>query len=66
MDNQLHLSEEGPTVFLLFGVNGAGKTTTVGKCAHQLKEEGKRVCLVAAVLFRAGAIQQCQEWGRRV
>ena len=42
-DNQLHFAEEGPTVFLFVGVNGAGKTTTVGKLAHQLKEEGKRV-----------------------
>ena len=42
------------------------RTTTVGKLAHQLKEEGKRVLLVAADTFRAGAIQQLQEWGRRV
>lgn len=65
-DNQLHFAEEGPTVFLFVGVNGAGKTTTVGKLAHQLKEEGKRVLLVAADTFRAGAIRQLQEWGRRV
>lgn len=65
-DNQLHFAEEGPTIFLFVGVNGAGKTTTVGKLAHQLKEEGKRVLLVAADTFRAGAIQQLQEWGRRV
>ena len=65
-DNQLHFAEEGPTVFLFVGVNGAGKTTTVGKLAHQLKEEGKRVLLVAADTFRAGAIQPLQEWGRRV
>ncbi|HAJ53802.1 MAG TPA: signal recognition particle-docking protein FtsY, partial [Lactobacillus sp.] len=65
-DNQIHFAEEGPTVFLFVGVNGAGKTTTVGKLAHQLKEEGKRVLLVAADTFRAGAIQQLQEWGRRV
>ena len=65
-DNQLHFAEEGPTVFLFVGVNCAGKTTTVGKLAHQLKEEGKRVLLVAADTFRAGAIQQLQEWGRRV
>ena len=65
-DNQLHFAEEGPTVFLFVGVNGAGKTTTVGKLAHQLKEEGKRVLLVAADTFRAGAIQQLQEWRRRV
>ena len=65
-DNALHFAESGPSVFLFVGVNGAGKTTTVGKLAHQLKEEGKRVLLVAADTFRAGAIQQLQEWGRRV
>jgi len=65
-DNQLHFAEEGPTVFLFVGVNGAGKTTTVGKLAHQLKEEGKRVLLVAADTFRAGGIPQMQERGRRV
>ncbi|MEO3720905.1 signal recognition particle-docking protein FtsY [Lacticaseibacillus paracasei] len=65
-DNALHFVESGPSVFLFVGVNGAGKTTTVGKLAHQLKEEGKRVLLVAADTFRAGAIQQLQEWGRRV
>lgn len=65
-DNALHFAESGPGVFLFVGVNGAGKTTTVGKLAHQLREEGKRVLLVAADTFRAGAIQQLQEWGRRV
>ena len=65
-DNQLHFAEEGPTVFLFVGVNGAGKTTTVGRRARQLKEEGKRVLIEAADTFRAGAIQQLQEWGRRV
>lgn len=66
-DNTLHYAEagQGPTVFLFVGVNGAGKTTTVGKLAHQLKDEGKSVLLAACDTFRAGAIEQLQEWGRR-
>lgn len=64
-DNSLHYAESGPTVFLFVGVNGAGKTTTIGKLAHQLKEEGKSVLLAAGDTFRAGAIEQLQEWGRR-
>ncbi len=64
-DNTLHYAAEGPTVFLFVGVNGAGKTTTIGKLAHQLKEQGKSVLLAAGDTFRAGAIEQLQEWGRR-
>jgi len=64
-DNSLHYAESGPTVFLFVGVNGAGKTTTIGKLAHQLKESGKSVLLAAGDTFRAGAIEQLQEWGRR-
>ncbi|WP_125706949.1 signal recognition particle-docking protein FtsY [Lacticaseibacillus porcinae] len=66
-DNTLHYADDsqGPTVFLFVGVNGAGKTTTVGKLAHQLKDQGKSVLLAACDTFRAGAIEQLQEWGRR-
>lgn len=64
-DNSLHYAEGEPTVFLFVGVNGAGKTTTVGKLAHQLKDQGKTVILAAADTFRAGAIEQLQEWGKR-
>ena len=60
------LLNQGQVCSCLSASNGAGKTTTVGKLAHQLKEQGKRVLLVAADTFRAGAIQQLQEWGRRV
>ncbi|WP_410504810.1 signal recognition particle-docking protein FtsY [Ligilactobacillus salivarius] len=65
-DNNLHFSSEGPTVFLFVGVNGVGKTTTIGKLAHRYKMEGKKVMLAAADTFRAGAIEQLAEWGRRV
>ena len=65
-DNALHFAQQGPTVFLFVGVNGVGKTTTIGKLAHRYKEEGKKVLLAAGDTFRAGAIEQLAEWGRRV
>lgn len=64
--NILHLPEEGLGVILFVGVNGVGKTTTIGKLAHQLKAQGKTVMLAAGDTFRAGAIDQLQEWGDRV
>lgn len=54
-----------PNVYLFVGVNGAGKTTTIGKLAKQLKDSGKSVMMVAADTFRAGAVEQLVEWGRR-
>jgi fused signal recognition particle receptor len=58
--------DEGQTnVYLFVGVNGVGKTTTIGKLAKQLKDEGKKVMMVAGDTFRAGAIDQLKEWGRR-
>ncbi|MCD2256235.1 signal recognition particle-docking protein FtsY [Agrilactobacillus fermenti] len=66
-DNALHFTDNGqPTVFLFVGVNGAGKTTTIGKLAHRYRQAGKKVLLAAGDTFRAGAIEQLQEWGRRV
>lgn len=64
-DNQLKFAESGPTVILFVGVNGVGKTTTIGKLASKFKQEGKKVLLAAADTFRAGAIEQLQEWGKR-
>ena len=66
LDSKIHYAEDGPTVILFVGVNGVGKTTTIGKFAHQLKEQGKKVMLVAGDTFRAGAIEQLEEWGERV
>jgi len=54
-----------PAVILMLGVNGAGKTTTVGKLAAALAADGKQVVLAAADTFRAAAIEQLEEWGRR-
>jgi len=58
--------KDGLTVMLFVGVNGVGKTTSIGKLAHKYKKEGKKVMLVAADTFRAGAVAQLAEWGRRV
>ncbi|EIG27993.1 signal recognition particle-docking protein FtsY [Streptococcus parasanguinis F0449] len=58
--------QDGLTVMLFVGVNGVGKTTSIGKLAHRYKKKGKKVMLVAADTFRAGAVAQLAEWGRRV
>ena len=63
--NKINFANEGPTVILFVGVNGVGKTTTIGKIANKLKNEGKKVMLVAGDTFRAGAIEQLKEWGDR-
>ncbi len=55
-----------PAVILMLGVNGAGKTTTTAKLAAGLKGDGKQVLMAAADTFRAAAIEQLQEWGRRI
>jgi fused signal recognition particle receptor len=55
-----------PAVVLMLGVNGSGKTTTCAKLAAQLKASGREVLLAAADTFRAAAIEQLTEWGRRV
>jgi len=54
------------SVMLFVGVNGVGKTTTIGKVAHQLTQEGKKVMMVAGDTFRAGAINQLRVWSERV
>lgn len=58
--------QSGLTVMLFVGVNGVGKTTSIGKLAYKYKQLGKKVMLVAADTFRAGAVAQLVEWGRRV
>ncbi|ASV65981.1 signal recognition particle-docking protein FtsY [Cytobacillus sp. FSL W7-1323] len=62
----LNIQDDGLTVMLFVGVNGVGKTTTIGKLAHKLKGEGKKVMLAAGDTFRAGAIEQLEVWGERV
>lgn len=66
ISNKLIKSDLGPTVLLFIGVNGVGKTTTIAKVANLLKKDNNKVLLVAADTFRAGAIEQLVEWGKRV
>ncbi len=64
--NKINYALDGPTVILFVGVNGVGKTTTIGKLANQLKDKGKKVMMIAGDTFRAGAVEQIEEWGNRV
>jgi fused signal recognition particle receptor len=61
----LNTSVAAPSIVLVVGVNGNGKTTTIGKLAHSLTREGKRVMVVAADTFRAAAVEQLQRWSER-
>ncbi len=60
--NKINYSSNKPTVILFVGVNGVGKTTTIAKVAAKLKDEGKKVLMVAGDTFRAGATEQLKEW----
>jgi fused signal recognition particle receptor len=64
-DRPLRYSDDGLTVWLFVGVNGVGKTTTIGKLAYRLSQEGRKPIMAACDTFRAAAIEQLQEWGRR-
>lgn len=66
ISSKINYASEGPTVILFVGVNGVGKTTTIGKLASKMINEGKKVLLVAGDTFRAGAIEQINEWGDRI
>ena len=61
-DTEIVENENGPTVILMVGVNGSGKTSTCAKLANRYLSEGKKVALVAADTFRAGAIEQLSKW----
>ena len=64
--SKINFANEGPTIILFVGVNGVGKTTTIAKIADKLKNEGKKVMLVAGDTFRAGANKQLEEWANKV
>lgn len=66
LSNKINYNSEGPTVILFVGVNGVGKTTTIAKLANKFKNEGKKVLLVAADTFRAGAKEQLVVWGEKI
>lgn len=65
-DEPIRWNENGPTVIFLEGVNGSGKTTTAAKLTAKYQAEGKKVALVAADTFRAGAIDQLDTWAERL
>ena len=64
--NEVTFSNEGPTVLLVEGVNGVGKTTSIAKLAYRYIKQGKKVLLVAADTFRAGATEQLTIWAKRL
>ncbi len=66
LSSKINYAEQGPTVMLFVGVNGVGKTTTIGKIAYRLKKENKKVLLVGADTFRAGACEQLKEWSEKI
>ena len=66
ISTKINYNENGPTIILFVGVNGAGKTTTIGKLAKKIQNEGKSVMMIAGDTFRAGAIEQLEEWSKRV
>lgn len=66
VDKKLVVTDAQPFVILFVGVNGVGKTTTIGKLAAQYQREGKKVLMIAGDTFRAAAVQQLEEWSKRV
>ena len=66
LSNKIQFNENDISVILFIGVNGVGKTTTIGKIGHKLIDEGKKVLMVGADTFRAGAVEQLREWSNRV
>ncbi len=66
ISNKINYREDGPTIVLFIGVNGVGKTTTIAKLANKMIDEGKKVLMVGADTFRAGAVEQLREWSVKV
>ena len=64
-EQTLNTDNAKPFVILVVGINGAGKTTSIGKLAHHFMQQGKSVMLAAGDTFRAAAVEQLQEWGKR-
>ena len=66
LSNKIQYNENGLSVILFIGVNGVGKTTTIAKLANKMKDEGRKVLMVGADTFRAGAVEQLREWSEKV
>lgn len=65
LSDKINMQENGPTVILMVGVNGVGKTTTIAKLAYKYKKMGKKVAMIAADTFRAGAVKQLEQWAEK-
>ena len=65
LSDKIKMSNDGPTVILMVGVNGVGKTTTIAKLAYKYINEGKKVMMIGADTFRAGAVTQLEEWANK-
>jgi fused signal recognition particle receptor len=65
ISSKININQDGLTVVLMVGVNGVGKTTTIGKLANYYTKQGKKVLLIAADTFRAGAKEQLEVWSKR-
>lgn len=66
LTSKINYNNEGITTILFVGVNGVGKTTTIAKLASKMKKEGKRVFLIGADTYRAGAVSQLNEWADKI
>lgn len=66
ISDKINFSSNGPTVILMVGVNGVGKTTTIAKLAHKFKNENKKVMMIGADTFRAGAVEQLRIWSDEI
>ena len=65
ISNKIKMNESGPTVLLFVGVNGVGKTTSIAKIGYKFQQMGKKVLMIAGDTFRAGAMEQIDEWGKK-
>lgn len=65
LSDKIKMANDGPTVILMVGVNGVGKTTTIAKLAYKYINEGKKVMMIGADTFRAGAVTQLEEWANQ-
>jgi fused signal recognition particle receptor len=66
ISDKINIQEKNPTVILMVGVNGVGKTTTIAKLAYKYQNEGKKVMMIGADTFRAGAVTQLNEWADKL
>lgn len=65
LSDKINFQDQGPTVILMVGVNGVGKTTTIAKLANKYIQMNKKVMMIAADTFRAGAVPQLEEWAKK-